>query len=338
MPGQQVRSAILTGAADKIRAAGRRPEPIARRCGIPLAALQDPDVLVTGQAVMRFFEDAADTCGNRLWGLELAMHARMAAVLGPLWILLRNARTVRQMCEDLAANFDLYSSAAQMRFAPQPGGDGLLSWSAAAGQAGSEVQMAEFGLAALLREIRGHGPPHWLPPAVCFRHAPPADLRLHRKWFGPHLEFNSEANAIRIDAAMLERPVQGSAPHARGLIRDVLRHDEDSVDPGMPQRVEAIVRALLPYAPCTVIEVGKAMGLSPRSLQEHLQRAGTTFRAIKDRVRADLAMKYLQHSQLSAAQIADILGYTDPTSFSRSFRRWHGSTSRARRRSDASGA
>lgn len=330
MPGTLVRSAILTGAADKIRASGRQPASLARRVGIPTAALKDPDVLVSARAVLRFFELAAESCGNRNWGLELATHARMAAILGPLWILLRNARSVRQMCEDLASQFDLYSSAALMSF-ESVGGTGLLSWSAAAGQAESEVQMAEFALAAMLKEIRVHGPPDWTPPAVLFRHSAPEDLRLHRRLFGPQLHFDSDRNAIQFDAAMLERPLQGSAPHARGLIRDVLRHDEDGPDPGAPLRVEAVVRALLPFAPCTVRDVGRAMGLSVRSLQEHLQLAGTSFRSIKDAVRSDLAIKYLQHSRMSATQIADLLGYADLTSFSRSFRRWHGCTSRSRR-------
>lgn len=334
MPGTLVRSAILTGAAEKIRDAGRQPGTIARRAGIPSVALKDPDVLVPGRAVLRFFELAAQACGNRNWGLELAAHARIAAILGPLWILLRNARSVRQMCEDLATNFDLYSSAALMRF-EMSGGDGLLSWSAAVGQTESEVQMAEFALAVFLKELRVHGPPNWMPKAVYFRHGPPEDLRLHRKIFGPEIQFNSDANAIHIDAALLSRPLQGSAPHARGLIRDVLRHDEDAVDPGTPLRVEAIVRALLPFAPCTVKDVSRAMGLSPRTLQEHLQLANTSFRGIKDAVRSDLAGKYLRHSQMGAAQIADILGYADITSLSRSFRRWHGSTLRSHRRTRA---
>lgn len=331
MPGTLVRSAILTGAADKIRACGRQPSSLAKRVGIPTAALKDPDVLVPARAVLRYFELAAESCGNRNWGLELSAHARMAAIIGPLWILLRNARSVRQMCEDLASQFDLYSSAALMSF-EIAGGDGLLSWSAAVGQVESEVQMAEFALASMLKEIRVHGPSEWLPQAVWFRHAAPDDLRLHRKIFGAQLHFDSDRNAIQIDAAMLERPLHGSAPHARGLIRDVLRHDEDSPDPGAPLRVEAVVRALLPFAPCTVRDVSRAMGVSSRTLQEHLQLAGSSFRTIKDAVRSDLAIKYLQHSRLSAAEIADILGYADLTSFSRSFRRWHGCTSRSQRK------
>ena len=73
------------------------------------------------------------------------------------------------------------------------------------------------------------------------------------------------------------------------------------------------------------------MGVSVRSLQERLQAAGHSFRSIKDAVRRDLAGKYLKHSRMSATQVAGLLGYADLTSFSRSFRRWHGRSVRMTR-------
>ena len=95
--------------------------------------------------------------------------------------------------------------------------------------------------------------------------------------------------------------------------------------------VEAVVRSLIPYAPCTVSEVSRALNLAPRTLQLRLAEERTSFTLIHDAVRADLAAKYLRHSALSAAQISEILGYATPTSFSRSFRRWHGQSLRQQR-------
>jgi AraC-like DNA-binding protein len=43
-------------------------------------------------------------------------------------------------------------------------------------------------------------------------------------------------------------------------------------------------------------------------------------------VRADIALKYLRQSSLQAAQIAEILGYSEPAAFTRAFRRQHGLT------------
>ena len=330
VPGALVRSVILSGAAEKIREAGRRPGAIATAAGVPVAALSDPDLLVSGRAVMRFFEIAARTCGRRNWGLELSVGARLAAIIGPLWVLLRNARSLREMCGDLAKHYDLYSSAALMSF-ESTGGAGVLGWSAAAGHAESEVQIAEFALATLLNEIRSHAPSDWTPTVVWFRHQPPRDLRLHRKIFGPHLRFNADRNAIGLDEDILDRPLRGGATRNRSLVLNLLRIEEGVPITATPPQVESIVRALLPFAPCSVREVGQAMGISVRTLQEHLKAAGRSFRSIKDEVRCDLAGKYLKHSEMSATQIAGLLGYADLTSFSRSFRRWHGRGVRATR-------
>src|SRR5690606_18508448 len=91
------------------------------------------------------------------------------------------------------------------------------------------------------------------------------------------------------------------------------------------------IRALMPYAPCTIDEVARALDMPRRTLQFRLRREGTSFVALRDAVRADLAAKYLRHSDLSAARIAEVLGYADLSSLSRSFRRWNGTSLRQAR-------
>ena len=335
MTGSLIRSVILDGAAELIRERGARPSVLARRAGLPAAALKDPDLLVAASAVLRFFELSAQACRMPNWGLTLARDKRLAALIGPLWVLLRNARTVGQMCAELADNFDLYSDAAVMGF-DRDGQGALLSWGITTGQHDSEVQMAEFSLCVFANEVRSHLPRGWMPSTVLFRHARPAgSLALHRMQFGSDLRFNQERTALRLDRATLDAALRGRGPAARALASRVVRLEDESANHPISPRVEAVIRSLLPYAPCTVTEVARALDLAPRTLQLRLQQQGTHFTELRDRVRADLAAKYLRHSDLRAGRIAEILGYTDATSFSRSFRRWNGTSLRTLRgRSD----
>ena len=327
MAGSLIRSAILDGAADLIRANGGRPAPVARRAGLPAAALSDPDLMVPANAVLRFFELAAASCRMPGWGLSLARGGRLAAIIGPLWVLLRNARTIGEMCRELADNFDLYSDAAQVSLEPARGG-ALLHWTTTAGQIDSEVQMAEFALCVFASEIRGHLHPGWKPAAALFRHARPAgSLALHHAVFGDDLRFNQETNSLFLDERTLETPVRSRRSAARALASRLV-HLEEPADKPIARAVEAVVRALMPYSACTVDEVSRALDVPTRTLQFRLQRQGTSFAQVRDAVRADLAAKYLQHSALSAAQIAEILGYADVTSLSRAFRRWNGKSLR----------
>ena len=332
MAGSLIRSAILDGAADLIRSHRANPEQIALSTGLPVAALNDSDLLVRASAVLRFYEAAAGACRLRTWGLSMARGARLAAVIGPLWILLRNARTIGQLCDELADNFDLYSDAAMVNVERVSDG-ALLSWTTTIGQTESELQMAEFALSVFASDIRSHLHRDWTPKAALFRHArPSSSLALHRAAFGCDLRFNQECNALLLDNVTLESPLKARSSAARALAGRVVRLEEGPPGKHVARGVEAVVRSLMPYAPCTLSEVSRALDVAPRTLQLRLNQERTSFIQIRDAVRADLARKYLHHSDLSAAQVAEILGYTDATSFSRSFRRWNGQSMRSYRR------
>ncbi len=331
MAGSLIRSAILDGAAELIRAHAARPTLLARRAGLPPAALNDPDLLVYANAVLHFFELAAEACRLRTWGVTLGRGARLATIIGPLWVLLRNARTVGGMCIELVDNFDIYSDAAFISVERTPEGI-LLSWATAAGRIASEVQMAEFSLCVFANEIRSHIRPGWMPAAVLFRHARPRGKQgLYRSVFGSGLRFNQECNALLLDERTWAAPLNPRGAAARALSSRMVKLEEEPPGKRAARSVEAVVRALMPYAPCTIGEVSRALDLPPRTLQLHLQQQGTSFTRVRDSVRADLASKYLSHSDLSATRIAEILGYADLTSLSRSFRRWNGTSLRRQR-------
>ena len=335
MPGYLIRSVILEGADALLRSHGQRPAVLARRAGLPPAALGDPDQRVPAAAVLRFFALASDAAGLPDFGLRLARNARLAALIGPLWVLLRNARSVRQLCDELVDNFDLYSDAALVGLTPLPGGRAaLLSWSTTQGQELQELQMAEFSLAVLAAELRVRLGRDWQPQAVLFRHARPAGtLHLHRAVFGDDLRFNQDVNALLLDGDTLDTPLTPRSAAARALASRLVRIEEQRESPhAVAHNAEAVIRALMPYAPCTLAAVAEALGVAPRTLQLHLQREGTAFARLRDAVRADLAGKFLHDSRLGAAEIGEILGYADPTSFSRAFRRWNGNALRRMRR------
>lgn len=330
MAGPYVRSAILVGAQPLMAEWGQDALALAAELGIDPLALRDPDVPVPVGPLLLFYEQAAQRTGCRSFGLRMAARTGLT-VIGPLWILLRQAQTVGQMLEDLAANFDLYTQGATVSLQPE-GRVRRLSWTTRTGVADREVQMAEYSVAVLCGEIRRHAPADWEPALVRFRHGPPADpSELHRV-LGPNLQFDAPDNSLLIEPALLDRPLRGAGSRTRTLLRHVLRTEQEPVDPGLVERVDGVIRAMLPYTRCTLLDLSRALGMAPRTLQEHLQARGRSFQDIRDAVRADLAAKYLRDSRLSLTQIADVLGYSELSAFSRSFRRWHGVPARSLRR------
>jgi AraC-like DNA-binding protein len=330
MSGYHLSSAALNGASALVLELGGNPGKIAAGLRIPAEALTRPDIPVPARAIGGFFERAAGCCACRNFGLALAARSSMA-ILGPLWVLMRSAQTVGQMLEDFAAHYGIFTSAATVSIQPTRAG-AFLSWDTSFEVPGRSVQVAEFSLALLCRDIRQRCPAGWQPAGVQFRHAAPGQLQEHRRMFGAALQFDQDRNALFLDRRTLERPVTQPLRRSRALVKHWLAQDLERVRPGVEARVEQVVRALLPYGPCTLEDISRIVGVAPRTLQEHLEREGHSFKAIKDSVRADLALKYLQQSSLSLSQIADILGYAGLSNFSRSFRRWHGQSASAMRR------
>ena len=71
-------------------------------------------------------------------------------------------------------------------------------------------------------------------------------------------------------------------------------------------------------------DVALALRISRSTLQRRLREEGTSYQAVLDATRYDMAIRYLTKTALRADEIANVLAYRDANSFSRSFRRWTG--------------
>jgi AraC-like DNA-binding protein len=75
--------------------------------------------------------------------------------------------------------------------------------------------------------------------------------------------------------------------------------------------------------------VAKALMKSARSLQRQLAAEGLTYQELVDATRKEAAERYLADSPLPIAEVAYLLGYSEPAAFHRAFQRWNGETPRA---------
>jgi AraC-like DNA-binding protein len=66
--------------------------------------------------------------------------------------------------------------------------------------------------------------------------------------------------------------------------------------------------------------------MSERSVQRSLTEESTSYREIVDAVRKDLALSHLSQPGRSATDVAFLLGFSEPSAFTRAFRRWTGSS------------
>lgn len=134
----------------------------------------------------------------------------------------------------------------------------------------------------------------------------------------PHLEARFQASLlalpIRRDEAALRRFLIG----APGRISTLYRRDRETAT-----RVRDTLRAALPDLP-DLNTVAARLYLSPRTLHRRLQAEGSSFQALKDALRCELAKAWLTQTRHPLSRIAGDLGFADATSFYRAFVSWTG--------------
>ena len=64
--------------------------------------------------------------------------------------------------------------------------------------------------------------------------------------------------------------------------------------------------------------------MSERSIQRRLNEEHTSYRQLVDEVRKSLAIEHLSRPGTSTTDVAFLLGFSEPSAFTRAFRRWTG--------------
>lgn len=90
--------------------------------------------------------------------------------------------------------------------------------------------------------------------------------------------------------------------------------------------VRRLLRKRLLRGSCSAEGVAGLLAMHRRTLSRHLNGEGTGFREIANEVRFEIACRLLGDTDFSSAQIASALGYSEPSAFTRAFRRWSGQT------------
>ena len=80
----------------------------------------------------------------------------------------------------------------------------------------------------------------------------------------------------------------------------------------------------LPDGPPNQQQIANALHVSNRTLQRKLKDEGTSFMDLLRDTRLQLARKYLRQPNRSVVETSYLLGFSEPSTFSRAFKRWTG--------------
>ena len=89
-------------------------------------------------------------------------------------------------------------------------------------------------------------------------------------------------------------------------------------------RVRSVLLDLLPHGSVSDDLVAEALHMSVRTMHRKLVETESSFRALLVEIRRELAEQYILDSSLTLTEISLLLGFSEPSSFSRAFKSWTG--------------
>ena len=99
--------------------------------------------------------------------------------------------------------------------------------------------------------------------------------------------------------------------------------------------VELAIRASHPSPVPSGDEVATRLSISQQTLRRRLAADGTSLRGVRDQVLRDAAITALVDGDESIGELSIRLGFSEPSAFTRAFRRWTGNPPSAYRAGNA---
>lgn len=321
-----VRASSLSDFSPYAATQGLNPDAMLLRAGLPRDLESHSESLISYRKLLNLLDQCELESRNRMFALQYGLYQGVK-VFGPLLYLIRNANTVREALVDLAGYFHVHSGAGQVKF-EESGEHGILSYTISDPAIFGVRHGAELALGVgvqLMRMLLGK---RWQPTTALLQHAQVAESAQYRRLLGLTPIFNSSCNGVMVDAALLSTPLHAADPALHRLIQQHIENLTLKSAQQLPELVQQLIRSFMPEGRATIEQIADYMTLSTRTLQRQLEEEGTTFQELLSSTRQTMACRYLQDSTISISQLADLLGYSDQSAFSRAFQRWYATSPR----------
>jgi AraC-like DNA-binding protein len=315
---QFVRSAVLNGYVEVAQSVELDPYRMVAARGLPAACLSDPELRIPLTAVARLLEDSAARSGCSDFALRLAQR-RSLSNIGVLALLVREQPTIRKALDALGHYLHLHSDGVRLRIVDD---DGLATVSLAvdAGRPQRIRQGVELAVGFIHQSLHQLFGRRWRPQAVCFAHAPPARDDAHRRFFGAEVAFNQDFNGIVCVAGDIDAAVPASDPAMARHIQAYLDTLAPRPNATTRDNVREFIYMTLSSGLCSADRAAQHLEIDRRTLYRHLAREGESFSSLMDSVRAELAARYIDNSDRPLYAVAELLGFSALSAFSRWFR------------------
>ena len=315
---------VATLLAQALRSRDRDPVPLFAAAGIDMPEAAHPLDRVPTSRMQTLWRLAVEATGDPCLGLVAARHFQPAALhgLGFAWLA---SDTLHAALERLVRYSRFINTAADFQLEKTADSVDLVVRISRVEWPDFVFAAADLAMAAFLRMCQITASHAVMPLRVSLQRPPPPCAGDFSKIFGPNIQYGAADNRLSFDRALVEAPLSMANPELARLndqtvIDYLARCDGETIS----MQVRSKIIELLPDGRPGQEAIAESLHLSLRSLQRKLQYEGTSFKALLNETQQQLAIQYILESHRSIGEITYLLGYSEPGSFTRAFRRWTG--------------
>ena len=299
---------------------------IARHAGVDLAKIPTPAERIAVDKIDAMLRVAIPLIREPAFGLQAARcwHPAHLGVLGHAWL---SSDTLRTGLERLVRYFRLLGERGMTKVDSTRQGV-KVCFRANRGDPASVPVAAVFvdiAMAVLLDMCRMNAGAALRPVAASLCRPKPEQTEVYERFFGCEVRFGASEDLFVLSVHDADRPLpsanrQLAAVFDRLLTEELGRLDKSDV----VSRCRAAVLEHLSSGEASAQDTAKQLHMSSRTLQRKLAEANTTYVQLVDDTRRDLALRYIEDPRRSVTDITFSLGFSQPSAFTRAFKRWTG--------------
>jgi len=305
-----------------IRSYDIEPAPVFERAGVDPQLRFDPNARLTRPQMNALHAAAWDATGDVAIGLRVVrtFHPSHMGPLGYAWLA---SRTPRDAWLKMRRHSKLESETFRLTFTEH--GEEVhvgYFWDGDWTPIASQLYMVMALLVHLHRAIAG---PDEDPLRVDFSTPAPEDLVPFEAHFRCALRFDQPQELLVLPRAVMDQPSPKAHPELEQateamVVRYLALRDKTDI----LSQVRAALFECLPEGGVSAERIADQLHLSARTLRRRLDEEGHSFRSLLNDVRRALALRYIQDRSLSLTEISYLLGFSEPSSFTRAFKGWTG--------------
>lgn len=320
--GPHIRAGVLENYRKTVLELGGNPQVLLAAADIAEEALNITGAYVPYANYLRLHEITARTLDCPEFGLLMA-RVGSAETLGMTGFIMLQADTVEGAWRSLTQFYRAHDTFGSVEFEVQADRAMMAYRMPRTDLPGSRQA---FDVAAgistnIMRQLCGAA---WHPLEIALPYSQPSQLEHHAFLQADKLSFEAPCCQMFFHRRWLQHPLAFSNPNLHDLLGQYFSAFQQGQKPRIADQVEEIVRGVLPLGTCALPQVASLLALSPRGLQARLAAEQTSFQRLLDGVRQEIAVHHLTVGDMQFTQLAMILGYSELSAFTRSFKRWFG--------------